>query len=210
MPRPKKTIDELQSTREKILDIALAILQENGPEAITSRAIAERMKVAHMFLFTYFKNQAELLAALRDRETAKWYARQEEISRRVATEAVPRLVEEMLELIANFPRENPKLFRLAWVIPEVTGASPKESRLRMYNTVGNLAKLLAIGMGKGDYVRRDPFLAAGVILGMVNLPSILFHSGKIVDTFVRDRMVAEMFSAAKIYLKNEEESGIQE
>lgn len=53
MPRPKKTDVEIQAMREKILDVALAILDEDGPEAITSRAVAERMKVAHMSLFTY-------------------------------------------------------------------------------------------------------------------------------------------------------------
>ncbi len=72
MPRPKMTPAQLEATREQILDTALAILQESGPEAITSRAIAERMGVAHMSLYTYFENQAAILRALSTRELARW------------------------------------------------------------------------------------------------------------------------------------------
>ena len=63
MARPQKTDAEIQAVRERILDTALAILQESGPEALTSRAIARRLNVAHMYLFTYFKNKAAILAA---------------------------------------------------------------------------------------------------------------------------------------------------
>ena len=54
MPRPKKTTVEIESMRGQVLDTAFAILQSEGSEAITSRAIAERLGVAHMSLFTYF------------------------------------------------------------------------------------------------------------------------------------------------------------
>ena len=68
MPRPKKTPAQLESTREKILDISLSILQKDGPEAVTSRAIAEGLGVAHMSLFTYFDNHAAVVRDVRDRE----------------------------------------------------------------------------------------------------------------------------------------------
>ena len=57
MPRPKKTEEEIHAMREKILDVTQTILEEDGPEAITSRAIAERLGMSHMSLFTYFENQ---------------------------------------------------------------------------------------------------------------------------------------------------------
>jgi AcrR family transcriptional regulator len=64
MPRPKKTDSERQAMRERILDSALAILREEGPEAITSRAIARRMGLSHMSLFTYrsSENKSDNLA----------------------------------------------------------------------------------------------------------------------------------------------------
>ena len=201
MPRPKKTSAELQATREQILDTALSILQETGPETISSRAIAERLGVAHMYLFTYFKNQSCILNALREREMARWNAKQSAITQRAETEAISRVVRGLLELFSTFARENPNLFRLAWVMPEAIGENPEENRRRMLETVGNLAKLLNRGMERGEFETRDPFLAAGTVLGMIHTPFILFHTGKMLDPVMRDRMVAETLSAAMTYLQ---------
>jgi AcrR family transcriptional regulator len=201
MPRPKKTPTQLEATREQILDTALAILQEQGPEAITSRAIAERMGMAHMSLFTYFKNQAAILAALREREMFKWRAQQDGIEQRAQTEEISKVVQKMLNLYIDFARENPNLYRLAWVMPDVGFESLEENRQRMQATVGQLAGLLKLGMERGEFKPRDPFLAAASVLGMVNTPSILFHTGKLADPLLRDRMVDEVLVAAMTYLK---------
>jgi AcrR family transcriptional regulator len=201
MPRPKKTPTQLESTREQILDTALGILEEKGPEAITSRAIAELMGVAHMSLYTYFKNQAAILRALRQREMAKWRTKQQIFDQRAETEDIIQVVEDLLKFFIAFARENPNLYRIAWVMPEVSGESPDENRQRMQTTVGQLSNLLQIGMKKGVFEASDPFLAACTVLGMVNMPNILFHSGKIVDPNLRDRMSDEVIHAAICYLK---------
>ncbi len=201
MPRPKMTPAQLESTREQILDTALAILQQSGPEAITSRAIAERMGVAHMSLYTYFENQAAILRALSQREMAKWRTQQRVFDQRAETENIPRVVEDLLRFFIAFARENPNLYRMAWVMPEVGGETPAESRLRMQATVGQLSTLLQKGMAADAFVPRNPFLAAGTVLAMVNAPFILFHSGKLVEPVLRDQMVDEVLSAAMGYLK---------
>ena len=201
MPRPKKTPAQLESTREQILDTALAILQESGPEAITSRAIAERMGIAHMSLYTYFENQAAILRALSKREMAKWQEQQQVFDQRAETEDIIRVVEDLLKFFISFARENPNLYRMAWVMPEVGGETPAENRQRMQATVGQLSALLQKGMESGAFVFRNPFLAAGTVLAMVNTPYILFHSGKMVDPTLRDQMVEEVLSAAMGYLK---------
>jgi AcrR family transcriptional regulator len=201
MPRPKKTPAQLESTREQILDIALAILQESGPESITSRAIAERMGVAHMSLYTYFENQAAILRALSKREMAKWQARQKVFDQRAETEDITRVVEDFLKFFIAFARENPNLYRIAWVIPEVRSETPAESRQRTQATVGHLSALLQKGMESGVFAPRNPFLAAATVLAIVNTPYILFHSGKLIDPELRDRMVKEVLVAAMGYLK---------
>jgi hypothetical protein len=45
------------------------------------------------------------------------------------------------------------------------------------------------------------YLAATTVLGMVNMPCILLHSGKIVDPVLRDRIGVEVLRAAMCYLK---------
>jgi AcrR family transcriptional regulator len=201
MPRPKKTPAQLESTRQQILDTALDILQESGPEDITSRAIAERMGVAHMSLYTYFENQPAILRALSQREIAKWRTKQQVFDQRAETEDLVRVVEDLLRFFIAFARENPNLYRLSWVMPEVGGESPAENLQRMQTTVGQLANILQKGMDTGEFTARQPFLAAGTVLAMVNTPYILFHSGKLMDPDLRDRMVDEILSAAMIYLK---------
>jgi AcrR family transcriptional regulator len=201
MPRPKKTETEIQAMREQILDTAYAILQTSGPEALTSRAIAEQMGMAHMSLFTYFKNQAAIRAALREREMSKMRAREDRIEQHAKTQEISKVVQELLELYIDFARENPNLYRLAWVMPEIGFESQEESRQRMQATVGRLSALVKLGMERGAFEMRDPLLAAGTVLGMVNMPYILFYSGKLVNPVMRDLMVKEVLSATLTYLK---------
>ncbi len=201
MSRPKKSEVELQAMRQQILDTALAILQEEGPQSLTSRAIAERMGIAHMSLYTYFDNQAAILRALQEREMAKFRAQQLATEQRAETEDIVRVVREALEFFITFARQNPNLYHLAWVMPEVGAESLEQNRQRMQGTVGYLARLFRLGMDRGSFKRRDPFLAAATVLGMVNTPFFLFHSGRMVDPDLRDRMVAEVLAAALGYLK---------
>lgn len=201
MPRPKKTPAQLEATRGEILDTALTILQETGPEAITSRAIAERMGVAHMSLFTYFENQSAILRALRLREMTKWHAKQEFFNQRAEAEDIVLVVEDLLRFFIAFARENPNLYRIAWVMSEVGGETPAESRQRMQVTTGRLATLLQKGMESGAFKPRNSFLAAGTVLAIINTPFIFFYSGKLVDITLRDQMVDEVLVAAMGYLK---------
>jgi AcrR family transcriptional regulator len=201
MARPKKTEEQLQTTREEILNTALAILQKDGPEAISSRAIAERMGVAHMSLYTYFENQAAILQALTERELSNWRAQQQTFEERAQKEDITKVMKDLLVFFITFARENPNLYRLAWVMPEIGGESIEQTRMRMQSTVGHLANLIKLGMDQNAFEPREPFLAAGTVLAMMNTPYIMFHSGKLVDTSLRDRMVEEILSAAMLYLK---------
>ena len=201
MPRPKKTPAQLEATREKILDISLSILQKDGPEAVTSRAIAEGLGVAHMSLFTYFENHAAILRALRERELSKWQAQQQDFEQRANSKNILQVVESVLRHYIDFARENPNLYRLAWVMPEIGIESSEENRLRTLNTVGHLASLLQLGMEAGVFENREPLLAAGTALAMMNTPFILFHNGRLADPIMRDRVVEEVFSATMGYLK---------
>ncbi len=97
-------------------------------------------------------------------------------------------------------RENPNVYYLAWVMPEVGGESLEQKRQRMQGTVEQLARLLKKGMGQGKFTCTDPTLAAVTLLGMVNMPYILYQSGKLVDPEFRDRIVDEVLSAALMYL----------
>jgi AcrR family transcriptional regulator len=201
MPRPKKTEAQLEEKRHNILDAAYDILLKEGSEGLTSRAIADHIGVTHMTLFTYFPNQAAILQALSAREFAKMRPQQEIFERRAGMEDIQRVVEEMFRYYTDFARKSPNAYRLAWVMPEMGLESLDENRQRMRDTIGYLARIIKIGMTQGCFTVRDPFLAAATVLGMVNMPYILFHSGKIKDPEMRDRMAEEVIGAAMGYLK---------
>ena len=205
MPRPRKTPAEMQAMRERILDTAYAILEESGPNAITSRSIAERLGMAHMSLFTYFDNQAAIISALRGREMARWQHRLAENAARAQREDIRQVVRKHLTFYTELARENPNLYYLAWVAPEESEEHRLAQRVQMMEIVEGLAVLLELGMAEGAFARRDALMAAISVLGMVNVPNILYFSGKVLDPRVRDRMVAEMLPAAMLYLETKKE-----
>ncbi len=202
MPRPKKTEAQLNEMRQRILDAAYAVLLEHGPYGLTSRTIAERVGVTHMALFTYFPNQAAILQALSERETAKMRAPQAEIEQRAAHEDIEPVMAAALSFFVSYAQNNPKAYHLAWVMPELRLETPEQNRRRMQNNVGFLARLIKTGIERGNYTAREPVLAAATVLGMINMPYILFHSGKMVDPDLRDRMAGEALGAALNYLKS--------
>jgi AcrR family transcriptional regulator len=201
MPRPKKTEAEIQSMRMKIVDTAMDILQENGPDAITSRAIADRLNVAHMSLFTYFKNKAAIMSALRERVASEWQKPLDEIEKRSQTEPILPLVQAFLAYFLTFAQENPRMYQMAWVRPEENREVLEHKRELRLEIVNHLARLLNLGMEREELSTRDPYLAASTVLGMANMPYILFHSGKIEDPNFRDGMVKEALLAVELYLK---------
>ncbi len=203
MPRPRKTQSEIRLMQDKILDIARQILQTAGPEALTSRAIARKLGIAHMSLFTYFHNQDDILAALRAREMDRWFSSQQPLFQGAKNSEITPVVQEALQHYLDFAHENPNLYRLAWSIPEVREENSLENRQRMLPYIQNMAELLKIGMEQGEFARRDPFIAAGVVVGMINMPHILYHNGKLADADIRDRLAEESLRAAIIYLKHE-------
>ena len=200
MPRPKKTATEIQTMREKILDVALEIVIAEGPQAATSRAIAKQLDVSQMSLFTYFENQAGIVSALRNRMLSNWASVFEKIKERALTEDIPPLVKELLGMLVAFAKDNPNIYRMGWVVPEEGNPYLEEGQQKKLIAADFLASLLELGIERGDFAERDPLLAATTALGMVNVPFILFHTGRIDDPAFRDQMVDEVLSAAMGYL----------
>ena len=200
MTRPPKTAVQIQEMKDRILDTALGILEDQGHQAITSRAIAEKMGVAHMSLFTYFTNQAAILRVLRERELSKWRTRALSFIQSTDSTTISEVVERYLRSYIDFAREHPELYKLAWVMPELGIESAEESLQRMRSNVEQLAGLLHRGIGSGVFAPRDPAVTAGTALAMVNTPYTLFHSGKLVDPVMRDHMAEEVLSIIMNYL----------
>jgi AcrR family transcriptional regulator len=204
MPRPKKTESQLQRMREKILDAAYAILLDKGAQGLSARSIAERLGIAHMTLFTYFANQDAILQALSERELAKIQAEQEIFEQRAAKEDIVQVIRDALSFFPEFEQKNPQIYHIAWVRIIEGVEDPQLAQVRMQSNLQHLARLIQIGIERGQFEARSPLLAAAVVFSMINTPLIFWHSGRIPSPAVRDRLVREILEAALRYLKKEE------
>ena len=131
MARPKQTEEQIAAMRERILDAALALLSEQGPEALSIRAIAKQVGVSHMALYTYFENRAALIMALIKRQLGRMQARHTEILHRAETGDVCQVLRESLAFYAQMaqtrlpvhmgPADRP---RVSWQATSTSRESP--------------------------------------------------------------------------------------
>ena len=63
-----------------------------------------------------------------------------------------------------------------------------------------MARLIGIGIERGVFEDRDPYLAAVTVSSMAIAPLVLYHSGRIESVAMRDRLAEEMLDAAMRYL----------
>ncbi len=110
-------------TREEILDAAMGILREKGADAITARALGERLGSSSKPVFSVFRNMEEVQAEVKRaaREVYNQYV-QEGLSGPLAFKGVG-------EQYIRFASREPELFRLLFMTkqqpePEISGILP--------------------------------------------------------------------------------------
>ena len=114
MPRAKKTDEEIAAMRERILQAALALLQEQGPQGVSTRKIAERIGVSHTLLYSYFESSGAIIRALRERYLAKRMAFFAESLRRGETGDALMEVRASLGWFVQLSFRRPMLYQLSW------------------------------------------------------------------------------------------------
>ncbi len=200
MSRPKMTASHRQQMRENILDSAYSILIEKGPEHISSRAVAEHLDLTHMGLFTYFPSQPAILQALSEREQLKTLDQLMLLTTRSGLKNFPIIVEEALIFFQKSAENNPNVFRLAWIMPEMAGEGTGQAHW-MQPTIDLMARLIRAGSEQGSFMVSDPEFAATMVICIVNMPYILSYCGKITGSELREKMAQAAISEAMRYLR---------
>lgn len=100
-------------SREEIVAAALAVVRENGADALTAKAIAERLGVSTRPVFTCFGTMEEVRREVSDHAFRLFEERAEEGLR----EAVPFFGFGMRYI--DFAREEPQLYRLLFLRPPI-------------------------------------------------------------------------------------------
>jgi len=200
MPRRKQSEEQVAAMRERILDAAMALLQQSGPDVITIRAIAERVGVSHMVLYTYFENRAALLAALRERQRGRMQERYTDMLKRAEAGDVRAVLREALAHYAQAARRRPRVYQVLWVLPITSYEPPAEQRRRLEGHLQHLSRLVQLGIERGVCVPRDPLIAAATAFAIVNGPLILHHNGRLAGAALLEAVEAEAIAAAMSYL----------
>lgn len=204
MARPRKTEQEIEATRERILDATVELLKEEGPEALSVRAIAQRVGMSHMALYTYFENRDALMAALRQRQRERMATRHAEIMQRAKSGDICQVTREALSGYGRMADRWPRIYRFLWVEPVTSSDCLPHQGERIESHLMHLAKLIELGIARGTFVDREPQLAAAVVFSLVNGPLILHYGGRLPDPATKDAVFGEALDAAMDYLCDNE------
>jgi len=109
MPRPRLSEDEKQAMRDRILEAAEAVALEKGARAVSSRAIAEKLGMSHMTLYTYFDNLDQVYEALQERRVHQLSQTLTYMTERARTEGADRVLREALLFLLKTTKEHPRL-----------------------------------------------------------------------------------------------------
>lgn len=220
MPRPRLTEEEITAMRERVLDAAVSILQDEGAGGLSIRAIAERVGVSHMALYSYFENRDELFSALRDHQRKTIQARHADALARAQTGDIAEVTAEVLQDYVVFARKNPHIFRFLWCTHmDPGGAHPPHQQHDQHSPHGekpegpvrgfrkaleHLTDLIELGIERGVYVKRDPTLTARIVFGMIHGPLMLSLVPGTVDNATLELLETEVVKAAMGYLTEQE------
>lgn len=199
MPRPRKTWEEIAEMRERILDAAMELLEEEGTAGLSIRKIGRRLGVSHMVLYTYFENRNAVVEALKARWLERLQARREEALQEALTGDALAVLRRALAHFVQFSHEHPRIYRLVWV----HCGSDELARDRSRHTeehLTHLAHLVEVCIERDECEDRDPRLAAAMALCIVNSPQVLHHSDRLTDDTLYARLEAEALEAAIHYL----------
>ena len=203
MPRAKKTDQEIEAMRGCILDAALALLRQDGPEGVSIRKIAERIGVSHMLLYSYFENRAEIICSLRERGFEQMEAFCAELLRRAESGDALAQVRALLERFIRISHEQPMVYQLAWRRDLAWRADPQNVSV----ILEHLSRLIQLCIERGQCVDRDPRLAATVAFGMVNGTLMLYHSLPALGQTDQAELEGQVSEAAVTYLTQQSAKG---
>ena len=135
-----------RKTVNRILDAAAAIADEQGVDAATTRAIADRAGVSYPSLYRFFADRDAILEELLERHTAELDARCVEAEQTWEIGSVAELLDHELALHVAYYRRHPGSARL-WMGGRTSPTVTRHVRARMRNLADRMhAMLVSAGL----------------------------------------------------------------
>lgn len=200
MARPKNSPEKIQDMRNKMMDAVIDLLEDVSPDKVSIRMIAEKIGVSHMVFYTYFKDRAEIIKALIEREQTRTNAHFDGLIEKAKTIPVKQVLEEFIVNYSKAGHERPKIFRLFWLAMTEGGKNTLKTYQHLETIYQKMAQLLEVGMSQGEFKRKNGNLAAFVVMSIINGPIITHFCGNKPEKVTCDEVRLETIKAVQAYL----------
>ncbi len=139
------------ATSDRIRGVALKILEQDGPDAVSMRRIARALQITPMAIYHHFRNREALMQSIVDREFAKFLEAMAHIPRGASHAARLR---HSLDAYIQYSFDRPRIFDYVFSEPRPSARRyPKNFRERASPTLNQLADAVSEAMEAG-YLRR--------------------------------------------------------
>ncbi|SCK35446.1 transcriptional regulator, TetR family [Variovorax sp. HW608] len=100
----RRTKEEAQETRQRLLDAAEVLFQSQGVSQTTLQQIAQQAGATRGAIYWHFKDKADLFNAMMDRVTLPLEAAVQQVAKDGSMEGVERMMVEALQLVTTDPQ----------------------------------------------------------------------------------------------------------
>ena len=204
MSRPKKTVEQRNATRERILAAASELLEKYGSEEISIRAITAGLGISPMGFYSYFTSRAELIDALREQQLRAFDEGASQFLARARQEGAAPVLRETLQLLVDTACGQPQRYLLLWSVaagePDALAAPP----WRLDGIIQFFGQLIEIGVQRGEFAPRDPHTAALTVFSLYTGALLLRVSGRLPDSGQFAALLREAEDLAQRYLSAEQ------
>lgn len=165
------------NTADRIASVALTILENEGPEAVSMRRVAEAVGITPMAIYHHFPSREALLNTITDREFARL------LSYMHAHPLNGGLEDRLLAVMAgyvDYAFAQPRVFDFIFSRPRPGARQfPKDFRARRSPTLNPVADLLEAEMGKGSLKKDDVWEVAFALWAHVHGYVMLYRAGRV-------------------------------
>ena len=164
------TEEEIRCFRNKMCDYALASFAQHGVEGISLRSLAANLSCSRTTPYRYFKNKADILAALRQREFSRIA---DTLESAVKQSQAPK--EQLISLCytyLQFALNYPDSYRVMYTVSQPDSANYRELEAEISRSSAPIRKVvnnaIASGLIQGDPVNICYLLWSG-LHGLISL-----------------------------------------
>jgi len=168
-----------RSTTERIAKVALEILEQEGPQAVTMRRVAKAVGVTPMAIYHHFPSREDLLKTITDAEFDKllnfYHRRQQRDSAKSRDAKLLGLMDGYLD----YAFARPQVFDYVFSNPRPDARRfPEDFRARQSPTLTPIADFIAEAMERGQLKKGDIWEVALEVWALAHGYLTLYRGGR--------------------------------